>query len=404
MLQTRTAGWAAQVQGLPRAFWLLWTGTLVNRLGGAVGVFLSLYLTDERGISTAQAGLVLTAYGFGSAVGQPIGGMITDRVGRRPAILLGLVGTAACVPLIGLARGLAALTLAVLAYGLLLDMVRPGVQAAVADVVPEPDRVRAYALNFWAINLGFAVAVPLGGWLVERGWWLLFALDAVTCLAFAVIVALRLPETRPPRLPDAPPGSLREVLADRVLLALVACVVAQAAVYMQAFTTLPLVLRDDGLGPSAYGLVLGLNGLLIIVLQPLVLGVLARAERGVLLLVAGLLQGGGVALHGLADSLSAHAGAVTVWTVGEVLQAGLLASVVARLAPVHLRGRYLGVFGASFGLAGLLAPLLGTQALARLGEPSLWWGCAVLGALSAVGLRLVSAAAAAGGPVDDAPH
>ena len=393
VVETRRTGWAAQTRGLPRTFWLLWTGTLVNRLGGAVGVFLSLYLTDERGISTGQAGLVLTAYGLGSAVGQPFGGMLADRLGRRPTILVGLVGTAACVPLIGLARGLVALTLAVLAYGVLLDLVRPGVQAAVADVVPEGDRVRAYALNFWAINLGFAVAVPLGGVLVERGYWLLFALDALTCLVFAVLVALRLPETRPPRLPDTPPGSLREVLADRVLLALVASVVAQASVYMQVFTTLPLVLRDDGLGPSVYGLVLGLNGLLIVVLQPLVLGLLASKDRGGLLLVAGLLQGGGVALHGLADTTWGHIGALVVWTVGEVLQAGLLASVVAGLAPVHLRGRYLGVFGASFGGAGLLALLLGTAALAHLGEPALWWGCAVVGVLSAFGLRQVSLAA-----------
>jgi predicted MFS family arabinose efflux permease len=273
------------------------------------------------------------------------------------------------------------------------------VQAAVADVVPAADRARAYALNFWAVNFGFAVAVPLGGFLAERGYWLLFALDAVTCLAFAAIVAWRLPETRPPHTPGTPAGSLREVLADRLLLALVASVVVQAAVYMQAFTTLPLVIRDDGLGAAGYGLVLGLNGVLIIVFQPAVLGVLARQDRGRLLLVAGLLQGGGVALHGLVDSLLGHCLVVVVWTAGEVLQAGLLATVVAGLAPVHLRGRYLGVFGSSFGIAGLVAPLAGTQLLARLGEGALWAACAVAGAVSAAGLRRVSDVAQARRPV-----
>ncbi len=395
-----STAWAAQTRGLPRTFWLLWTGTLVNRLGGAVGPFLALYLTGSRGFSTAQAGVVLTAYGLGSAVGQPVGGMLADRVGRRTTLLLGLVGTAGALVAVGAASGLGALLVAVFVYGVLLDLVRPAVQAAVADIVPAADRARAYALNFWAVNFGFAVAVPLGGFLAERGYWWLFALDAVTCLAFAALVAWRLPETRPPRTSDTPVGSLREVLADRLLLSLVACVVVQAAVYMQAFTTLPLVVRDDGLGASGYGVVLGLNGVLIIVLQPVVLGVLARRDRGLLLLVAGLLQGGGVALHGLADSLVGHSLVVVVWTVGEVLQAGLLSSVVAGLAPVHLRGRYLGVFGASFGIAGLVAPLAGTQLLARLGEGALWGVCAAAGAVSAVGLRRVSDVAATRAAVD----
>ena len=384
---TRTAG------GLPSTYWYLWAGSLVNRLGSAVGPFLALYLTGSRGISTAQAGLVLTAFGAGSAVSQPVGGVLADRWGRRATMLCGLLSSAALLLAVGAARTVPTLLVTVFAYGLCLDLVRPAVQAAVADVVPVRDRARAYALNFWAINLGFSVAVPLGGLLASRGYWWLFGLDAATAVVFAAVVVLRVPETRPARAPGSAPGSLREVLADRLLLALVACTVGQAAVYMQAFTTLPLVVADDGLGEAGYGLVLGLNGVLIVAMQPFVLGVLGRRERGRLLLVAGLLQGGGLALHGLADSLAAHMGAVAVWTTGEVLQAGLLSTVVAGLGPVRLRGRYLGVFGASFGVAAFLAPLLGTQALQRSGEPALWTGCAVLGALSAAGLLRVSAAA-----------
>lgn len=69
---------------------------------------------------------------------------------------------------------------------------------------------------------------------------------------------------------------------------------------------------------------------------------------------------------------------------------------------MHLRGRYLGVFGSSFGIAGLVAPLAGTQLLAQLGEGALWAACAVAvaGAVSAVGLRRVSDVADARTPVD----
>ena len=387
------AAWRAQAGGLPRTFWYLWSGTLVNRLGSAVVTFLTLYLTGERGFTAGEAGFVLTAFGLGSVVGQAVGGVLADRWGRRATLLLGLTGSAAALTCLGLAAGLPALLVSVVAYGVCLDMVRPAVQAAVADVVPEADRVRAYALNFWAINLGFAVAVPLGGVLAEQGWWWLLGVDVCSGLAFAVVVWRRVPETRPQRRPDELPGSLRDVLADRVLLALVACLVVQAGVYLQAFTTLPLVVARDGLGADGYGVALGLNGVLIVALQPLLLGVLARRARGRLLLVAGVLQGVGIALHGLASTLPAHMAVVVVWTLGEVLQAGLLSSVVAGLAPDHLRGRYLGVFGTSFGMASLVGPLLGTQALEHLGEGALWLGCAVLGVVSAAGLLRVSEAA-----------
>src|SRR4051794_31100441 len=86
--------WASRVGGLPGAFWALWSGSLVNRLGQFVLPFLSLFLTHSRGYSVAQAGAVLTAMGFGSALSQPLGGMLADRIGRRRTMAVGC-GTAA---------------------------------------------------------------------------------------------------------------------------------------------------------------------------------------------------------------------------------------------------------------------------------------------------------------------
>ena len=88
-----------------------------------------------------------------------------------------------------------------------------------------------------------------------------------------------------------------------------------------------------------------------------------------------------------------HLLAVSVWTIGEILGAGQLGALVAAIAPVHLRGRYMGVFGASFGISSFLAPSLGTQTLERFGEPTLWTGCLVGSVLSGVGLLLVANAA-----------
>ena len=381
------------VGGMPRSFWVLWWGTLVNRIGSFVTPFLALYLTADRDFTVAEAGLVLSVLGAGTAVSQPVGGVLADRIGRRRTMVLGLSTAAATLLLLGVADSRATITVAAFAYGLCLDLYRPAVSAAIADVVPDTERARAFALQFWAINLGFSIATPLGGFLASRDYLLLFVLDAAASAGFAVLIVRSVPETRPVRTGTAP-GRLTAVLRDRLLLALVACTTAEAVAYLQAFVTLPLVFAADGLGAATYGLAIGLNGVLIIVLQPLLLGVIGRRSRGPLLLVAFVLQGAGFGLTALVDDVPGHLLAITVWTVGEVLAAGQLGALVADLAPPALRGRYLGVFGASFGLAGLVAPVLGTQVLAQLGEPALWGGALLLSVLAGAGLLAVSAAAA----------
>jgi MFS family permease len=381
------ARWAVRVGGLPRPYWYLWAGMLANRLGSVVGPFLALYLSTARDFSVAEVGVVLTALGFGSACSQSVGGVLADRIGRRRTMVLGLLSSAVALGLVGLSRGLLLTCLAAAVYGLVLDLYRPAMNAAVADIVPAHDRVRAFGLTFWAINLGFGVAAVLAGYLAERGFWLLFVLDAVTCVVFAGLVLRGVPESRPERTGD--PGRLRDALSDRLLLGLVVLVVLHAVVYMQSYSTLPLVIREDGLGPSGYGLAMALNGFLIVLVQPWVLQPVSRLPRGRVLLVAALVQAVGFGGHAFADTTAQHAMAVAVWTLGEVLGAGLFGALVAGLAPAHLRGRYMGVFGTSFGLAALLAPALGTATLAGPGEGTLWAGAAVLMALSGVGLRLL---------------
>jgi ABC-type dipeptide/oligopeptide/nickel transport system permease subunit len=78
--------------GLPRTYWILWTGALINRLGGFVMPLLALYLTGERGLSVEQAGLVVSLYGAGALLSGPVGGALADRWGRRSTLVLALVG------------------------------------------------------------------------------------------------------------------------------------------------------------------------------------------------------------------------------------------------------------------------------------------------------------------------
>ena len=140
--------------------------------------------------------------------------------------------------------------------------------------------------------------------------------------------------------------------------------------------------------------------MLIVVLQPLLLGALGRRRRGRLLLVAMTLQGAGFGLTAFADDVAGHVLAIIVWTAGEILAAGQLGALVAQLAPAHLRGRYMGTFGLSFGLAAFVAPALGAQVLARPGETALWGGALAVCVVAGLGMLAVSGAAERRAPAD----
>jgi MFS family permease len=381
---------------LPRAYWVLWTGTLVNRAGTFVVPFAVLYLTSARGYSAVQAGLVITVYGLGAAFSQLIGGWAADRIGRRATLAWGLAISALSLALMGAARGLPEICAAALLVGLAGDTYRPASSALVADLVPPDRRPRAYALIFWAVNLGFTVASVTAGFLAERSYTLLFVLDAATCLAYAgiVLVGIRHDPPRPPVPEGDAPGSFTTALRDPLMLALVGLTVATAVVYHQNAITLPLAITDDGLSPAVYGTVSAVNGLLIVLLQPWTIRWTLRFDRMRVLAAATALIGLGFGLTAFASTPLEYAGTVVVWTLGEIATAGLAVSLVADLAPVDARGRYQAVWGTSFGIAALLAPPLGTFTYQVVGPTALWAGCVVVGVLAALGYLALSPAAA----------
>jgi MFS family permease len=365
---------------LPRPFWHLMVGTFVNRIGFVVVPFLALYLAGPRHLTPTTVGVVLACFGAGSFVSQIVGGYLADRFGRRTTLMVGMVGTAACFILLASVRHLALIAVAATLTGLLLDVYRPAMSAAVADLVPGHARPRAYALIYWAINLGVAVAGILGGLLADRSYWLLFIVDAVTCLGFAVIIAHAVPETRPKPTPGES-GSYARALRDGIAVGLFVSILLSTTVYMQQFVTLPLAVRATGLTASAYGVIYAVNPITVIVAQPLVMRLIDHLRVVPTMAASALVVGVGFGLTAFADSVPLFALTVVIWTIGEIGFNAVAPALIAEIAPPELRGRYNGLVGTAFGAASLLGPLAGTW-LFGIGQGLLWVVCLLTAALS----------------------
>ncbi|WP_241968049.1 MFS transporter [Streptomyces sp. ICBB 8177] len=392
-LSTRIAGAAREtVAGLPRAFWWLWTSTLINRLGGFVTVFLALYLTVDRGYSAAYAGLVGALYGLGGTGGALLGGVLADRWGRRSTMLAAQLGTAVATAALGIVRGPVAIAAVACAVGVASNTSRPAAQAMMADVVPARDRVRAFSLNYWAINIGFGVSAAGAGVIAAHGYLLLFLLDALTTALCAVVVFVRVPESMPSTAVSGKaveaPGSLVDVLRDRRFMALVGITFLLGTVMQQGTTTLAVSMGRAGLTPSQYGLVVGLNGLLIVIFQiPLTRLTRGRGRTG-LLVAAALLLGWGFGLTAFAASAGVYTLTVVVWTVGEMLQAPTSTAVVTEMSPTRARGRYQGMYTLAWSAASFVGPLAGGVALQAWGG-AMWLACGGVGTVAALGYWLL---------------
>ncbi|MET9444501.1 MFS transporter [Streptomyces sp. NPDC006610] len=401
------------VSGLPRAFWWLWLSTLVNRLGAFVATFMALYLTLDRGYSASYAGLVAALHGLGGVLSSLAGGVMADRLGRRPTLLVAQVSTALSVALLGFVQHPVAIAGVAFLVGAASNASRPAVQAMMADIVRPEDRVRAFSLNYWAINLGFAVSSMGAGFIAEVSYLAGFLIEAVMTLACAIVVFVKLPESRPERSPAEkaaePEVGLGTVVRDGRFMSVVGLSFLVALIFQQASVGLPIAMGDAGFSAADYGMAIAVNGVLIVVLQIPVTRFIQHRDQRQLLVVSSLLAGYGFGLTAFAGSVGVFALTVCVWTLAEIVNAPTQTGLVVRLSPAHGRGRYQGMYTMSWSVAALVAPLMSGFVIDRFGAQWLWGLCAVVGTVAGAGYAVLmrrlpedegaGSGAATGGPV-----
>jgi MFS family permease len=374
---------------LPATFWFLWLGTLVNRLGGFVVPFLTLYLTSQRGASPAQAAFIVSMAGAGSFLSQLVGGELTDRLGRRPVMLMSFFITPVAILTLGLVQAIWLIMLAVLLSGFFTDLYRPAVNASVADLVPADSRTRAFGYLYWAINLGAALAPVLAGLMAEYNYLLLFIGDAATTFIFGLIVLRRVPETQSAEAGQSARVGLTtrmsQLKREPILLVFTIMALFIGSIYMQNYVTLPLDMQANGLTPADYGLALAVNGGLIVLVTLQLSGIVGKWPRFSAMAASALLLGLGYGAVELAHTLPVYALTIAVWTMGEIIGATIAPTIITDLAPEELRGLYMGIFGSAWGLSFFIGPIAGGWVYEHLGPAALWRGCLLLGIVLALG-------------------
>ena len=384
-------------QGLSREVWILSLVLFINRCGSMVLPFLVLYLTSRRGYTASEAGEVLAAYGVGAIFGIGAGGWLTDRIGFRVVQVvsmalsgLGFIGFSFLVePPAVLAGGFG--------LGLLAESFRPANGSALAAFSPPHLRARAFGLNRLALNLGWTIGPAFGGFLAEVDFKLLFWIDGATCLLAALGLVVMLPaSTGPGERADReaneqaahPAGS---PWRDRIFMLAFGFLLLQCLVFFQLQSTYTLYLVEArGFSTRVVGVMIAVNTVLIVLFEmPLVKSIEHRDPLKMIAL-ASLCVALGFGLLPLSGSLVWIVFLALLWTLGEMLTSPTMSGWVANRAGPGSRGAYMAAFGIAFSVAFALGPWLGTRVYERFGPDWLWWGCLVVGAVSATGFRALA--------------
>jgi MFS family permease len=374
--------WQRAVGGFPPGFWTLWSGMLVNRIGAMAFPFLSFFLIS-RGVPQNVAAAAVSCWGIGGLSAAFFGGWSADRIGRKFTLLTGLLGSVVAMFAIPWCQSLFLIYACAFLAGFAADFQRPAVSAAVADLVPVSDRVRAYALNYWAVNIGASIAPLIGGALAAISFHFLFSFDGTTSLLYFAIILFCFREPRQ-HVQGIRPSPFA-AFSDRRLIVLfgVACLLTSQ--FFQAYSTLPLVMSQKGLDAFDFSRAMATNGITVVLLSIPISRFLQRWSPAVGLTIAAISTGTGFFLTQFAHTTLEYAATVFVWTLGEIAIASTTPALISRIAPPGQQGVYQGSYSMSWSFGILLGPVAGGYILQTFGEHVLWSGCGIVGLLAGVG-------------------
>ena len=390
---------AAWRTGLSRPVLILQAGNALNFFGyGLILPFEIIYLHQIRGFSTSTAGLVLAATQATAAIAIPPTGALLDRYSAKGIVvagsLLSAVGYAglayvdqpwqafACAIVSGAGIGAAGTANRTLT----ITLVRPEQRAA------------SVALFRVAGNFGLGSGATLAGFIVASAqrlssFQVLYWFDAVTYAAFAFIVLAAVPIARavPVAAKDANRTGFRAVARDRLFVTVIAANVVLFVVGHTFFSNIlgPFAKAHTPLGPAAIGIVFLVNTSAVVIAQIPAVRLVARLRRTHAFAVASVVFAVSLLAVLPATLMRSELAATSLliavaiaFAIGECVHTVVLGPLVADMAPAHLLGRYISLYGLSFTISLALGPAIGGLLL-QTSPDAVWWGGAMAALLAA---------------------
>ncbi|KXK14811.1 MAG: major facilitator superfamily transporter [Chloroflexi bacterium OLB14] len=368
----------------PSKFWIILLAVFIDSIGSTLLFpFFSLYITERFNVGMTQAGMVLGLFSIFGVIGNIIGGVLTDKFGRRKLIIFGLVFSAFSTLSLGFATSLAMLYPLAIFIGILSSIAGPAHQAMMADILDEHQRQEGFGLLRVTNNLSWIIGPSIGGFLASRSYMLLFIMDAVVSCIVAFIFYQFMTETKPQNQHEEnkPKESLLQTIAgygtvfkDFGFTAFVLAAILMNMVYQQMYNSLSIFLRDNhNMDPQSYGFLMTTSAITVILFQIWVSRKIKHRPPFLIMAFGSLFYMLGFSMFGFVSLYWLFILAIFIITIGEMFVVPTSQTLAANFAPVEMRGRYMAIFGMAWLLPSTIAPTLAGLVLDNLNPNLLWY-------------------------------
>ncbi len=379
------------LRGAPRAFQVLLVSAFIENVAfGLIVPYLAIYMVRDLNIAEALAGVAMAGYTLSGIPGTIVGGMLTDKIGRRVVLLASLGLMSITMLLYFFTVDFTTLFLVILADAFVGSLYMPAANAMIADVVPTPERPKAYSTLRIAWNVGMFLGPAIGVFLVAT-----FSIRELFIFGSVILVGAFglnfawVPETRPSETEDQEVTLTKfmRVGKNRTFLMLTSMTAIMWFSFSQWMGVLQIY-STDNLGLSLYvpGLFFAINALMVVTLQLWVTSKVIRFRRSAILMSGQLVGAFGFSLIFFAQDLPFLVACIVVITLGELVYMSVVSAVIADLSPDAERGIYMGFAGfiQSIGMgAGFFGGMWLLQVLSD--ARYIWPVFGIVGALGSIG-------------------
>ena len=329
---------------LPQGFGTIWLTVALDLVGFGIVVPILGRYAERFGASGLEVGLLFASFSLAQLVFAPILGRLSDRIGRKPVIMISLLGTAVGSFVTG-----AAGALWVLFLGRILDGASGAsvavAQGSVTDLAPPSERPRLLGLLGAAFGVGFVVGPALGGLASLGGEHIPFYVAGTVALINAAVAWRRLPETRPADVRQAARETAKNDTGAKVRLWGLAVAGFSAIVAFSGFEATFSLLAGDRFRLTEGGVAaifVGVGIVLVGVQGGLIRPINAKLGTQRSLQVGLVLNSAGLIVLSAAENWTLLIVALALLTVGQGLVTPNLSSLVSGRVPDHRRGEALG--------------------------------------------------------------
>ena len=377
----------------PRQFWLMFWGLLISATGASmIWPFLMIYVSEHLRLPLVSVTSLMTLSSVAGLVTSLVAGPVIDRAGRKWVMAGSLALNAAGYFFLSRAHSLPQFAVLMALNGAANPLYRVGADARVADLLPPDRRIDAYSLMRLANNVGVALGPSLGGFIASVSYAVAFYCAAAGLLIYGLLMAVLAAETLPPRRPGSPPptteklGGYGQIWRDRPFVAFTTNFALIQVCSAVMWVLLAVYAKENYQVPeSQFGWIPTTNASMVLLFQ---FGVTQLSKRYRPLRVMAL----GAALYAAAtlsiafgQGFWAFWASMVVMTVGELLLVPASSTYAANLAPADKRGRYMGIYGLTWGAATAVGPVFGGLLNDTFGPHAIWYGAAAVGFVSVAG-------------------